>query len=505
MRDSTDIAVLYLADRRVAYSSLAFHMIRGYFREQGVPLSTYFLEGNEVIAEKPSPHPREASIILVSLPYEMMYLDLVKALDYLGIPVYREQRKGLPVILAGGPAVTANPAPLIDIVDAFLVGEAEPLLDAIAEAAALREKRSVLERLADAGMLVPGLRDRVRRVYVRDLDGAWYPVEQPVPSNVEPVWGRSFMLETSRGCGRMCRFCMEGSIFRPKRDRSLARLRDLLEEGVEASGVNKVSFYSLAFFDSPHADKILEHAVSLGLEVSVPSIRAETLTHDRARLIVEGGQRTITIAPETGSCRVGAAINKCIGREGALEAAETALNAGAKGIKLYIMVGFPGEADEDLEETETMVREAALLARKHGAQLKVSINPFMPKPVTALQWAPLEDPSTLRRKIARIAKAAEKTGGRASHYDPRWAAAQVVLARGGPELAPLIVEWARRGGGLGALRAAAKATGIDPKRYTGGLPLDEELPWHRLVEHPYSRPEHLRREYELYREVMLKR
>jgi len=496
------VGLLYLSDRRVAYSSLAFHMLRGYLQEAGVPVHTYFLEGGEVRGEGVQPHPRKLPLMLVSLPYELMYLDLARALTYIGVPPTRQGRQG-PVIVAGGPAVTANPAPVTEILDAALIGEAEPLLDSIADAADKGSRSAVLESLAsEEGILVPGYKDKARKVHVKKLDEAWYPVRQHIPPNVEPVWGRSYMLETTRGCARMCRFCMEGMVFLPKRDRSYPRLQELLDEGVGVNKVGKVSFYSLAFFDSPHAEKILSYAVEKGLEVSVPSIRAETLTTERARLIAAGGQRTITIAPETGSCRLGKAINKCIGREGALTAVQNALEGGVRNVKLYIMVGFPGETEDDIEETIAMIREASKLVSRGGGRLRVSINPFMPKPMTALQWAPLEDVGSLRKKIARMYKQAAKSGAQASSYDPKWALAQTILARGGPELGSLILEWARRGGKLGALRAAARVTRIDLARYTGELPETLELPWHRLVDHPYVKPERLLAEYRVYKSLM---
>jgi len=496
------VGLLYLSDRRVAYSSLAFHMLRGYLQEARVPVHTYFLEDGEVKGEGVQPHPRKLPIILVSLPYELMYVDLARALTNIGLPPERRARQG-PVIVAGGPAVTANPAPLVDILDAALIGEAEPLLDSIADVTDKAARRTILEFLAaEEGILVPEYKERARKVYVKNLDEAWYPVHQHIPPGVEPVWGHSYMLETTRGCARMCRFCMEGMVFLPKRDRSYPRLQELLEEGIRVNRAGKVSFYSLAFFDSPHAESILSYAVEKGLEVSVPSIRAETLTLERARLIAAGGQKTVTIAPETGSCRLGKAINKCIGREGALAAVQNAVEGGIRNVKLYIMVGFPGEAKEDIDETIEMIRDASRIVSRAGGRLRVSINPFMPKPMTALQWAPLENVAILKRKIAGLAKQAAKSGALASSYDPKWALAQTVLARGGPELGELIIEWARRGGKLGGLRAAAKATRIDLARYTGGLPETLELPWHKLVEHPYVKPERLLAEYRMYRALM---
>ena len=498
MRDP-QVAIVYLSDRRVAYSSIAFHMIRGYLAEAGVPHTVYFLEEGTLTSEKPAPPPSKVPVWLVSLPYEVLYADLVRALEASGVPPLRGKRRGSPLIVAGGPAVTANPLPLFDIVDAFLIGELEPVFDDLLEAFQAGSPLARLQEVAGVrGVLAPALPRKVKRVYQADLDNSWYPVDQRVPRGVEPVWGRSYMLETTRGCARMCRFCMEGVIFRPKRDRSFARLRELLEEGVEASGAGKVSFYSLAFFDSPHAEKILAYAVERGLEVSVPSLRAETITRERARLIRIGGQRTITIAPETGSCRLGRAINKCIGVEGTLRAVEEALEGGIRNIKLYLIVGFPGEAKEDLRETLYLVGTVAKLVAKSGGTLRVSINPFIPKPATPLQWAPLPDRRRVAEASARIAKEARMHGGRASTYDPKWAMVQAVLSRGDEKLGRAIIAWAHRGARLGTFRGALREAGVEAGDYTGEWPLDYTPPWHNYIEHPYASLRSLRLEYEAY-------
>ena len=499
-----EIALVYLSDRRVAYSSIAFHMLKAYFEENRVRTATYFLEDGELVAEHPSPHPRKARIIMTSLPYELLYTELVKALDYTGIPVWRSGRTGEhPIILAGGPSVTANPAPLTPILDAILVGEAEPVLNDIIDASQAGSRRKALERLASTpGLLIPSLKERVKRIYVKDLNKAWYPVNQRVPPGVEPVWGRSFMLETTRGCSRMCRFCMEGSIFRPKRDRGYVTLRNLLEAGIEETGVGKVSFYSLAFFDNPDAEKILEHTVTLGLEVSVPSIRAETLTVDRARLIAEGGQRTITIAPETGSCRIGEAINKCIGFEGAITAIDTALEARLNNVKLYLITGFPGEQDDDFIETIRLAEEAAVRVAKSGGILKVSINPFIPKPVTPLQWAPAPDPKIATKRIQWLRKRISRKGGRVTWYDPKWIVPQTVLSRGDSRVSRLIVEWARRGARLGQFKKVARELRLGLDTYLGEKPVEWDPPWHELVEHPYASLRSLRFEYKSFLSVI---
>lgn len=298
---------------------------------------------------------------------------------------------------------------------------------------------------------------------------------------------------------------MEGTIFRPRRDRSLRRMRELLWEGVKASETNRVIFYSLVYFDNKDAEAILEEAVEAGLEVSVPSMRIETLNDRRAELIARGGQKTVTIAPETGSCVIAKAILKPIGRSLTVEAAETAFRAGIKSVKLYIITGFPGETPEDLESTLEMAREVVSVARKYGGKVKASINPFMPKPVTGMQWAGLEPLPKLREKIRLLAKELGKLGVQVSGYDPRWAQAQVALARGDREVSRLVVAWAESGGGLGGFRRAQRAAGISIDKYLTEWPADYTPPWHEIVDHPYAEAWRLRRDWELYNKVVASR
>lgn len=499
------VAVVYPSTRSVALSSLAYHMLVGMLEERGVGVRRYFLENGEVVeARRYRAGLGSNKVLFVSLPYELMYVDFIKVLEVTGVPVLRELRgEEHPIVIVGGPAVTANPLPLYDIADAILVGELEPVMDDLVDAITRDGRSSVLRALSDIkGMLVPGYSSYpVERVYVKDLDSAWYPVKQELPEDVEPVWGRAFLLETTRGCARGCRFCMEGFIFRPKRDRSLQTLKRLLDEGVKVNRVSKVSFYSLIFFDNPAADGILEYAISMGLEVSVPSIRAETLTVERAKLIAEGGQRTITIAPETGSCVIAKAILKPIGPVLTMKAVENALDGGIRNIKLYLMTGFPGETEEDVIDTINMVLEVTKIVRRRGGVVKVTLNPLMPKPVTPLQWLGF-DISNVKARLELIEKELSKAGVEVSTFNVDWALAEVVIGRSGREMGRVLVEWARRGGGPRALVKAARATGVNVEDYIKSWNPEYTPPWHEVVKHPYADVDILRRELSIYMDIV---
>ncbi|MCE4627693.1 MAG: radical SAM protein [Desulfurococcales archaeon] len=491
----------------MAYSSLFYRQARNRLVEEGVYAGSWFLEEGMVRGDTRGA-PGKARLLLVSLPFEIMYRDYAELMILAGLNPYRSASGDDAIVLAGGPAVTANPSPVLELVDAVMIGEVDDIVMDIVEAAAgPGSKEHRLERLAEIpGVLVPGVSETpVRRHYVKDIDKHIISLDQRTPRDAEPVWGHTYIVEASRGCGRGCRFCMEGFIFRPKRDRSLETMKSLIDEAPR-QGFERLSFYSLSFFDNPASDKALEYAVSRGLQASVPSLRADSINGERLRLIGMAGQRTLTIAPETGSCRVCRAINKVIKRDIVEWIAEEAPSHGIRSLKLYLITGFPGEGEEDFEETLTMVERVASILRRRGLRLKVSLNPFMPKPVTPLQWAPLAPRELFRGRARSLKRLAGRAGNiDASIYDHRWAAVQTVLARGGPEISRLVVEWARTGQGTGHFRRAARIAGIDPEKYTGEIPADMDPVWHSYAEHPYAGLSLLRREYRLYRSLLSSR
>jgi len=209
--------------------------------------------------------------------------------------------------------------------------------------------------------------------------------------------------------------------------------------------------------------------------------------------MVKGGQRTLTMAPETGSRRLGIALNKYIEKDVVINAAQEAVRAGIKTIKLYLIAAIPGETREDLEETVNLIDKVLSVSRSGGVRLRVSVNPLIPKPHTPLQWIGF-DRELAEESVTTIRKRLRKLGVEVDVYGVRYAMLQSILGLGDERLSRVIVEWGRTGGSLGSLLKISKRLGIDATSYA--LPKDPSLepPWHRYVLNPFATLESLRKE-----------
>ena len=423
-------------------------------------------------------------IIGFSLTYEEDIVNLVQMLDSGDIPVLAEKRTDDdPIVVVGGPVVTANPEPFADFVDAFVIGEGDLVIHEIVDAVVTGSTRKeVLSQFAELnGVYVPAIpKEKVDRNIILDLDSLDYPVAQIIPdvsegSKLEPVFGKSFLLEVTRGCGHSCRFCLIGHVCQPRRTRTLNKLKDLIGQGTESTPVNKVSMIGSSLGDLDGLDDLVCWTVDQGLGVSVPSLRADSVSKPLLECLVKSGQRTLTIAPETGSTKLRKSIGKGLKDTDIENAVDLAARSGYNSLKLYFIIGLPGETDDDIKDSINMI---VRLAKTSGLKVTASVNPFIPKAQTRWEREPQPPLDELRRRLKLVEKGV-KTGSKATieSLDPRNARIQAALSVGDRSLGK-VIQKAALYGGFGGWRRAEKETRIpflslanDAER------LQNELPW----------------------------
>jgi radical SAM family uncharacterized protein len=482
-------------------------------RELGVP--TFSLEHH---------HPLWAfDVFAVTLPHELGHTNLLNLLDLGGVPHRSSARDDHdPIVLVGGHAAF-NPEPLAPFIDAAVMGDGEQVVIDIDEVvrAAKREgldRASLLRALADVeGVYVPSLYEprytddgRLSRTVpvvpgapalvpkrtIQDLEEWPYPQRQIVPMT-ETVHER-FSVEIFRGCTRGCRFCQAGMITRPVRERRPETVQRLVEEGVADTGFEEVGLLSLSSADhsaiGPIARALGDTYEGTVTSLSLPSTRVDAFNVTLSNELTRNGRRSgLTFAPEAGSERMRAVINKMVSEEDLLRTAEVAFSQGWRHIKLYFMVGLPTETDEDVLAIADLGIAVYRIARTHGKANKVtlSVGGFVPKPHTPFQWAPQDTPEEIHRKLALVRQRIRTHDGiRLRTNDPEEGVIEGLLARGDRRVAAAVERaWqlgARFDGWhevstLDLWRRAMDETGVSLAWYSQrARDEDEALPWDHL-------------------------
>lgn len=427
-------------------------------RDKGVPLSS--LETQAPLAQ--------FHIVGFSLLYELNFTNVLNMLDLAGIPLYAHQRDAShPLIIAGGPCVS-NPEPMAPFFDAMVFGDGEQVLPQMADAWLTwfngpdPSRRALLDRWAQLeGVYIPsffnvdydaaGLQQlqaqkpaytKVSRAIVGDLDGAFFPETPTIPFG-KPVHDR-LRLEISRGCSRGCRFCQAGMIYRPVRERSPQRLLDITDHSLAATGYEDLSLLSLSTGDYTCLAQLMETLMQRCQEdrvaVSLPSIRAGTLTPGLMALIKKVRKTGFTIAPEAGSQRLRNVINKNVTYDDIASTVHDAFELGWKVIKLYFMIGLPTETWEDIDAIVEMVQ--ALKQIKGPAQrrgnIHVSVTTFIPKAHTPFQWASQISLDESWDKIRHLKERLRQPGIQVKWQNPNMSQLEGVIARGDRRVAPVI-------------------------------------------------------------------
>ena len=485
-------------------------------RQNGLPLFS---------VEKKQPA-AEMDILGFTLQYELSFTNILNMLNLAGIPLRsRDRGEEYPVIAAGGNC-SFNPEPLADIIDFFMIGDGEEVLVEVAETAIRHKKeggtkRGLLEKLARIeGVYVPafyrpeygedgmltgyeklydGAPDRVVKRIINDMDTVTYPLKPVVPF-VDVVHDRS-VIELFRGCTRGCRFCQAGMICRPVRERSRQKVVEYAEKQLDNTGYDEMSLLSLSTSDYSEIESLVSDLMKSCRKreagLSLPSLRLDSFSYEILDEIQKYRKTGLTFAPEAGTQRLRDIINKSITDEHIDAAAEQAIRLGYQHIKLYFMIGLPGETDEDLdgiaEIAERMNRIYRRVCqdmpeRKGRFQVTVSVSNFVPKAHTPFQWAAQDTPEEFNRKHYYLKDRLKRIKGVSYQYHgTETSSLEAVFARGDRRVCDALIRAFEMGCKFdgwtehfdyGKWMRAFEETGIRPEFYSERLRDTEEfLPW----------------------------
>src|SRR6267143_1309143 len=443
-----------------------------------------------------------------SVTYEGDYINTLRLLHLSGIPLRAVERgPGDPLVLMGGVCAFSNPEPMAPFMDAIAVGEGEELVGEIVAAYAecrtggqegLRAR--VIERLKPlSGIYVPAAYE-VSYTAAGTIE-AVSPIQSDVPAVVvkrrlrdvnlfetrsilktpKAEYGHMALLEVGKGCGRGCRFCLEGQVYRPVRHRSVAALRETIAD-LAAQGEKRIGLVGACVSDYPWIGELLKIVEDNGMELSISSLRADSLTDDLVASLARGGHRTLTMAPEAGTERLRRAIRKAITDEQLMAACDLVRARGIPNLKCYFMIGQPTETPEDVAAIPDLAGRMLERLRvldptgKPFGKLTLSISSFVPKPWTPFQWAPFDGAESLSAKLETIKRGVRTFSNvRVLHENPREAALQALLARGDRRVGDFLELAARLEGDW---RRALREWDGDPAFYTTReRPVGERLPW----------------------------
>jgi len=482
-------------------------------REYSIPL--FALESKDAI--------KDFDIIATSLQYELCYTTAVNMIDLAGLPIYAKDRgEGAPVLLAGGPCAY-NAEPVADFYDIFSIGEGEEAIPELVELMKKMKKDGTYTKTAFLreashlkGFYVPSLYDveynedgtisrfepkyedvpkRVEKRIVSDLDKSHFPTK-PIMPFIETVHDR-IMLETFRGCIRGCRFCQAGMVFRPVREKSAEVLNEQAKELYKNTGYTEISLTSLSISDysclHEATDMLLDWTNKAKINLSLPSLRADSFTKELMEKVSSIRQSGLTFAPEAGTQRLRDAINKNLYESDLMNAVRLAFEGGKSLVKLYFMNGLPTETYEDIEGIAVLAKHVVdefykLPVRpKKPVSVTVSVSCFVPKPHTPFQWEPQNSLSELCDKQAFLGTKITDRKVRYNWHEAKVSRLEAVFSKGNRRLSSAIAYAVKNGMRFDAWDEyfdyekwmdVFEKCGIDPSFYANRrMSYDEILPW----------------------------
>jgi len=420
------------------------------------------------------------AVLAFSVTYELDYFNVVQILKDSGIPLYAADRdERHPLIIAGGPCITANPMPLSPFFDCLCIGEAEPIIPPMLPVLSegIKDKRHELLRTLAAlpGIYTPQYHTGtpVIRQWATNLDD--FPVTSKILTR-DTELGNLYLIEVERGCNWGCRFCLVSNAFRPMRFRSVDNLISQAKAGLQYQ--KRLGLVGPAVSDHPQIEELVTRLQQLGAELAISSLRIKPLPPVLLGEITKGGAQTIALAPEAGSERLRRVIRKGITEDDILEAFNKVAGQNVRQLKLYFMIGLPSETDDDIEEiTRLTLKCKSILDRQQtGSRIALSISPFVPKAGTPFQWLPVESLPTLNRRVSLLRNSLQPKGIKLKCESPAWTQVQGILARGDTRLAEVLDNMAEVS--LPGWRQAVRKSHLDIDFYAHQKwDTTDKLPW----------------------------
>jgi radical SAM superfamily enzyme YgiQ (UPF0313 family) len=475
------VALVWPNSYRVGMSSLALHILYRLFNDEPDVVCERVFFGHQQAPQRDEPIISlesqrgldEFAAVAFTISYEMDYFNVIEILRRAGFPLFATERdENWPLLIAGGPAVYTNPEPLADIFDVFAIGEGEaivpPLIDALWEIEAA-PRLEAYQRLAQVdGLYLPALNNGpVERVWVKDID------TRPTVSQIytdQTEFGDRTLIEIARGCGRGCRFCMAGYVYRPMREMHLDTVLAVARHGLKHR--DRIGLVSAAVSDHSWIDHIALELRQMGARLTASSMRVDPISEPLIKGLAESGNQTLTIAPEAGSVRMRKVINKPQADGQILHAVELAAKYNFPQLKMYFMVGQPSETEADVEA----IAELVLAGRERFPRnMAINATPYVPKGHTAFQWAAMMPVETLESRIKYLQERLTPHKVAVRSDSPAWAAVEGALARGDRRLGRVLARMRKLS--LREWEQALAAEGLSQADYLRERQLDEPLPW----------------------------
>lgn len=458
--------------------------------------------------------PADVDIMGVSVSFEIDFLGFFKIFENYKIPFKAQDRpEDAPIIFGGGPVLTANPEPFSAFFDFIIIGDAENIDTHIIDVIKNNKdkpKAEILKILSKIdGIYVPSLTTFDPQKGVTNKDGSKLTVKKitaelsncittPVLSD-KSFFANTYVIEMVRGCPQRCGFCLASYLNLPSRFCSLEDINSSIDEGLKHT--NKIALLGALITAHPEFDKICEHILEKkqehpDIELSVSSLRADSISPIIIKTLVECGQKHSTIAIEAGSERLRKLINKNLNEKQIFEIVKTAQENGLKGLKIYAMIGHPTETMDDIKE---MVQLAKNLKKQFKTfEFTFSFATFVPKAHTPFQYCQREETKSLEKKYEFLKKEFHKIGVKIRTSSVKWDYWQALLSRGDRRICDLLIEVYKNGGNLGAFKQTYKSMqeqGLLPKSEEFALnkrDLTDILPWDFIEMNPTN--EALKRE-----------